>query len=231
MISNHINAFLSTALGGLIFQYAAKSIKSFFRYLNGYNKDEKFLVNTLKIKPILLRVSPFKYKINTKPYSKISRRFNRTFGIMFLSFSAISFFWTTNLLLTSPIQWVTITHHETNESFWINPGMAKNTPTQKAWSISPETCNTPSALAKITAIKEGTKKDICSYFSSKIENKKIDIKVTKNISMVFFFSAILYLGTGWGIYMGSGMLADVFINKRIAHFNEKEFENSYQYLT
>ena len=65
-----INAFLATAIGGLIFKWLAGGVSSFWSWLNKIHPEEDFLVSTIGLAKPIIRLSLCKYKVSTKPHGK-----------------------------------------------------------------------------------------------------------------------------------------------------------------
>ncbi|EPA0058348.1 DUF6216 family protein [Enterobacter cloacae] len=226
-----INAFLATAIGGIIFKWLAGGVSSFWLWLNKSHPDEDFLVSKISIAKPLIRLSLCKYKQSTKPYTKHNKIFLAIFGSVVIVISIIGLYQFTNIVQQGPIQWIDYKHKETNDSFWIKVNEAKNKPNKPEWNISPDICLDSKSLAKITFIKQATKDFICSYMLDPKKKEALNKAANKNALGLMVLIPIAYLTLLFFFMLGSAMFIDLYINKKITKFNNSEIERSYQYLT
>uniref|UniRef100_UPI003AF1D3B9 DUF6216 family protein n=1 Tax=Kluyvera georgiana TaxID=73098 RepID=UPI003AF1D3B9 len=175
-----INAFLATAIGGLIFKWLAGGVSSFWSWLNKTYPEEDFLVSNMGISKPLIRLSLCKYKLSTRPNTKSNKVSTSIFGYAIIVIALIGFYQFTNAIIHDPILWIDYKHKETKDSFWIKQEEAKNQPSSAKWSISPDTCNNKNALDKITAIKPKTKDFICGYMLEPKKKDELSQAVNKN---------------------------------------------------
>ncbi|SFU18937.1 hypothetical protein SAMN05192562_1103 [Kosakonia arachidis] len=226
-----INAFLATAIGGLIFKWLAGGVSSFWSWLNKSHSEEDFLVSNIGITKPLIRLSFCRYKLSTKPHTKFNKAFLTIFGSTIIFTFLIGFYHFTDIVIRGPIQWIDYTHKETKDSFWIKQEEARNQPNAPTWSISPDTCINKSALDKITSIKPETKEFICGYMLDPKKKDELSKAANKNSLGLMTLIPIVYLSLLFLFMMGEAMFIDLYINKKIAAFNKSEIEKSYQYLT
>nr|WP_315301653.1 DUF6216 family protein [Raoultella terrigena] len=226
-----LNAFLATAIGGLIFKWLAGGVSSFWSWLNKTSPEEEFLVSTIGIKKPIIRLSLCKYKLSTKPHIKRDKIAYSTFGTIIVVIFAIGFYHFTNLIDKNPIYWIDFTYKETKDSFWIKPEEAKNRPNTATWDITPDTCNDKKQLDKIKPIKPETKKFICDYMLDPLKKDELLKETNKNSLALMVVIPIAYLSLLCFFMLGVAMFIDLYINKKITNFNKLEIAKSYQYLT
>lgn len=226
-----INAFLATAIGGLIFKWLAGGVSSFWLWLNKTHPEEDFLVSKIGIAKPLIRLSLCKYKQSTKPHTKHNKIFLNIFGLVVIAISTVGLYQFTKIVSQGPIQWIDYKHQETHDSFWIRVNKAKNKPSKPQWNISPDTCLDVNSLAKISSIKPATKDFICSYMLEPKKKDELNKAVNKNALSLMVLIPIAYLTLLFFLMLGSAIFIDLYINKRITRFNISETEKSYQYLT
>jgi len=226
-----INAFLATAIGGLIFKWLAGGVSSFWLWLNKTHPEEDFLVSKIGIAKPLIRLSLCKYKQSTKSHTKHNKIFLNMFGLVVIAISTVGLYQFTNIVSQGPIQWIDYKYKETHDSFWIRVNEAKNKPSKPQWNISPDTCLDVNALAKNNYIKPATKDFICSYMLQSKKKDELNKAVNKNALSLMVLIPIVYLTLLFCFMLGSAIFIDLYINKKIAKFNSEEIERSYQYLT
>lgn len=188
-----INAFLATAIGGLIFKWLAGGVSSFWLWLNKTHPEEDFLVSKIGIAKPLIRLGLCKYKQSTKPHTKPNKIFLNIFGLVVIAISTVGLYQFTNIVYQGPIQWIDYKHKETHDSFWIRVNEAKNKPSNPQWNISPDTCLDVNALAKINHIKPPTKDFICSYMLESKKKDELNKAVNKNALSLMVLIPIAYL--------------------------------------
>lgn len=226
-----VNAFLATAIGGLLFKWLAGVVKTIWQWLNKTYPEEIFITENLNISPRLIRMSYCKYSKNIKGKTKRANCVQASFGAFFMVISLVCIFSYYNFVLKNPIQWIGYTDAVTNDNILIKPGEARNPGDVIIWRITPETCLMPSEINAITAIKEHTKDFICQYMLL-TENKDYLAKVLqKNSVAMMAMSTIIILSIIYIFSLGSGMIIDVYITKRIMDFNKKEEETILKYIT
>lgn len=226
-----INAFLATAIGGLIFKWLAGGVSSFWSWLNKTYPEEYFLVSKMGISKPLIRLSLCKYKLSTKPNTKSNKVFTTIFGSAIMGLSLIGFYTFTNAIIQAPIQWIDYKHKETKDSFWIKQEEAKNRPNTETWNISPDTCISKDALDKITSIKPKTKDFICGYMLDPKKKEELSEVINKNPLGFMVIIPIFYLSLLFIFMLGIALFIDLYIKNKITTFNKLEIEKSYQYLT
>lgn len=226
-----VNAFLATAIGGLIFKWLASGVSSIWIWLNKPYPEEDFLRSNLEIPNSIIRLSFCRYKISTKTHTNSNKIFLAIFGTLFISLSSIGFYNITNIIENAPIQWIDYTHKETKDSFWIKPGEAKNQPNHPSWSISPNTCINKNSLDKIISIKPETIDFICEFMLDAQKKDELSKETNKNLFGLMIFISIAYLSLFFCFMLGVAMFIDLYINKKITVFNKSEIERSHQYLT
>lgn len=226
-----INAFLATAIGGLIFKWLAGGVSSFCAWLNKSHPEEDFLVSNIGIKKPLIRLSFCKYKLSTKPHKKHNKIFQLSFGMIIVTLTSIGFYQFTNIIAHGPIQWIDYKYKETQDSFWIKQDEAINQPGTPNWTITPDTCINKQKLDEITPIKPETKEFICGYMLDPQKKEKLSKVTNKNSLGLMIIIPIAYLSLLFVFMLGVAMFIDLYINKKITEFNKIEAEKSYQYLT
>lgn len=226
-----VNAFLATAIGGLIFKWLASGISSLISWLNKSYPEEDFLVTKLGIPTFMIRLSHCKYKLNTKPYAKKHKISLTALGIIVITISVIFLYKTTDMVIKEPITWLSVTLKETNESFLIKPGDAENKSQGVKWHITPETCLNKNEIKKITLLTESTKELICRYMLSSDKKHELSKESSKNTFILMVSIPILILAIFSFFMLGVGVFIDLYINSKITKFNESEIEKSYLYLT
>lgn len=231
MLITQLNAFLATAIGGFIFTLLAGIIKHLYSWLNSVKKGEEFLVEELDLNPALIRLSVSNNKRNTKIYSPLEKTIFFGLGTLLIAI-AIGIVWLSFSIFTNDnLYQVKEDYAKTHDTFIIRSGLAKNTGNNKEWEITLETCNHPDLLDKVNSIKGETKGYICQILSDENKDGALPLRLTKIIWANIAFATVLLLSGLWMLFFGSGALIDVYINKKIAQFNKKEIEKSYQYLT
>ncbi len=226
-----INAFLATAIGGLIFKWLAGGVSSFWAWLNTTNSEEDFLVSNMGIAKPLIRLSLCKYKLSTKPHTKFNKIFLTCFGILIISISSIGFYQFTTIVKHGPIQWIDYTLKETKDSFWLKQEEARSQPNAPAWIISPDICINKTELDKITSLKSETKEFICGYMLDPRKKDELSKAINKNSIGLMTLIPIVYLSLLFFFMLGSAIFIDLYITKKITIFNKSEIEKSYEYLT
>lgn len=226
-----INAFLATAIGGLIFKWLAGGVSSFWAWLNKSHPEEDFLVSKIGITKPVIRLSFCKYKRNTKPHTKNNKIFLTIFGSIVIALSAIGFYQFTKLVIQGPVQWIDFKYKETGDSLWIRQDEARNKPNSPKWNISPDTCLNQKALDKITSIKPKTIEFICGYMLDPKRREELGVAANKNSLGLMVMIPIAYLSLLFFFMLGTAMFIDLYINAKITLFNKSEAEKSYQYLT
>ncbi len=226
-----INAFLATAIGGLIFKWLAGGVSSFWSWLNKIHPEEDFLVSTIGLAKPIIRLSLCKYKVSTKPHGKREKITLTTLGIIVIAIPLIGFYQFTKIITVEPIYWISHTHKETNDSFWIKPGAATSPPDTPAWDITPETCIDKNKLDKITLIKPETKLFICSYMLNPQKKDELSKETNKNSLALIVITPIIYLSLLCFTMLGVAMFIDLYINRKITKLNKLEIKKSYEYLT
>ncbi|EOC6084137.1 DUF6216 family protein [Escherichia coli] len=226
-----INAFLATAIGGLIFKWLAGGITSFWLWLNKSYPEEEFLSSKIGIAKPIIRLSLCRYKLNTKPHNNRDKVVLSILGLIVFAIALTGFYQFTHLIIKEPINWISLTHPETKDSFWMKPGLAKNRPDANEWIITPEVCLNKARLAAISSIKPLTKDFICSYMLSSEKKNELLQEANKNTFALMIIIPIVYLGILFFFMLGVGMFIDLFINAKITKFLKSEIERSYQYLT
>ena len=226
-----LDAFLATAIGGLIFKWLAGGISSLISWLNKLYPEEDFLVSKLGISTFMIRISYCKYKLSTKAYTKSNKVTLMVFGIVVITLSLIGFYKFTDLIIKEPITRISVTLKETGDSFWIKPESAENNPGVIKWTITPDICLNKSEINKISSIKEGTKKVICEYMLSNDKKAELSKESSKNTFYLLTAIPIVLLAIFSFFMLGVGMFIDLYINKKITDYHESEIQKSYQYLT
>lgn len=224
-----VNAFLATAIGGLIFKWLASAVTSIWSWLNKSYPEEEFLVSRLGIKKPEIRLTFCKYKINTKPNTRNAKIFLSVFGTIVVSLSITGMVLFTKLLISSPIYWVEVTHNST--TFWLKPSEAKSRPGDKQWTITPELCSQSERLKKIESLTPETKNYICGYMTNPTQKKELLKAIDKNSLGIFVATPVVYLAILYFLLLGAAAFFDLHINHKITMFNKSEFEKSYEYLT
>lgn len=226
-----INAFLATAIGGVIFKWLAGGVTSLWSWLNKSHPEEDFLASTIGIAKPIIRLSLCKYKLSTKPHVKRDKIVLSTLGAIIIAIPSIGFYQFTKIITTEPIYWISLTHKETKDSFWIKPEEAKSRPNAPAWDITPDTCINKNQLNKITSIKPETKEFICSYMLDTQKKDELSKNTNKNAIALIVATPIIYLSLLCFFMLGVAMFIDLFINRKITDFNKLEIKKSYEYLT
>lgn len=226
-----INAFLATAIGGLIFKWLAGGVSSFWLWLNKTHPEEDFLVSKMGISKPLIRLSLCRYKLSTKPHTKSNKISLIIFGTVVIAISFFCFYRFTEVVSRGPIQWIDYKYKETKDSFWLKQEEARSLPNTPNWNISPDTCTNQDELKKITLIKPKTKEFICGYMLDSKKKDELSKAVNKNALSLMILIPIVYLSLIFLFMLGSAMFIDLYINKKITKFNTLEIEKSYQYLT
>lgn len=226
-----INAFLATAIGGLIFKWLAGGVSTFWAWLNKSHPEEDFLVSKIGIEKPLIRLSFCKYKLSTKPHTKNNKIFLTIFGSIVLAISFTGFYQFTKIVDQGPIQWIDFKYKDTNDSFWIRQDEARSKPNVTEWNISPDTCINKNSLDKIISIKPATKEFICNYMLDPERRDELGKAANKNALGLMVLIPIAYLTLLFFMMLGTAMFIDLYINHKITVFIRSEQDRSYQYLT
>ncbi|MGD8163410.1 hypothetical protein [Pantoea sp. FN0307] len=121
-----LNAFLATAIGGIIFKWLAGAIKSCWSWLNKTHPEEQFLIDDLNFSAPTIRITYCKYKKNTRAKTTSSKYTQIILGGFIILVCLIFFYSFAKILINGPIQWVDFKHKTTQDKIWIKPGEAKN---------------------------------------------------------------------------------------------------------
>lgn len=228
---NKINAFLATAVGGLIFKWLAGTVKSIWAWLNKIHPEEQFLVDELGLKKYYIRLSYARYKINSKEYTKKQKNIIKTFGISviltcaFLSSIFIYF------LNTKPITWLEYSNKDTHQTAWLRPDMAKSPNKNAQWEITTDTCVNSHAMERIIEVTPEDKDTLCKLILDPGKRAEISKIIDKNFLAVMVALPIICLSLLFFLSLGIGVFIEININKKIAAHNKKESDKSYLYLT
>jgi len=226
-----VNAFLATAVGGLIFKWLASAVKSCWSWLNRTYPDEKFLIDEIGIKKTTIRLSHFKYKMNTKKYSKKEIIILATYGITIIIISLSLALYFAQYLIKNPINWLSYHDRETQDSFLIQPERAINTPNEKKWEITSDTCLSGNISKKPTNLSEKSLGIICDNLLLSENREAIKREINNNRIATMVLIPTVLLSIIFFLSIGIGVFINIYINKKIELFNKREREKSYQYLT
>jgi len=228
---NKINVFLATAVGGLIFKWLAGAVRSCWSWLNKIHPEEQFLVDILGVKKHHIRLSYVKYKISTKEYTHKQKSILKALGtcIILISITFTTAF--TYFLITKPINWLEYTNNKTHKIIWLQPDMAISASNTERWKITSDACLSSRTMDKITQIAQQDKETICGYILNPETQTEIKKAIEKNSLAVMIVSSIIFLTLLFFLSLGIGQFLDIKINKKIAEYNKKENDKSYQYLT
>lgn len=228
---NKINAFLATAIGGLIFKWLAGAVKSTWSWLNKIHPEEQFLVDELGIKKHHIRLSYTKYKRSTKEHTHKQSLVIKAFGLCVILISLAFAFAYFYFLITKPIYWIEYEYNVTNETVWLRPGIAKNPQGSPYWRINSDTCINSKAMERITTISPKTKEMVCNYIFDPQSQIDIAKAIDKNSVAIMVVTPIVLLSLVFFLSLGIGVFIELRITQKISEYNKKELAKSYQYLT
>lgn len=226
-----LNAFLATAVGGIIFKWLAGAVKTCYQWLHKVHPEEKFLIDDLNISAPLIRITYCRYKKNIKKHTNGSILFQKIFGALVIAVSFLLLFIFLQFIFKTPIKWIDFTHSNTKDEVWIKSDEAKNPSIKNIWRITPDLCLNKKSIERIESIKPETKSFICDYML--IPDKKEELRdlVNKNFLLMMVISPVVIFTLIFFISLGLGALVDIYIVNKITKYNDQQSVNSYQYLT
>lgn len=226
-----LNAFLATALGGIMLQWLVSTIKALWNWMHKVYPEENFLVDELGISAPLIRFSYCKYKKNIKPKTGRELSAQIKWGIAITIFFFICFLWFAHLFNNFPVRSMEVTMHSSQDTIWIRPGEAKNPQNSNVWSLTPESCKDSNKLNKIKSIEESTKETICDYMLIPEKKERLEEFNSQNYFFVILLIVVLFPSLFYLMSVGVAMVINASITKRIFDYNERELSKIEYYIT
>lgn len=226
----NLNTFLATAIGGIMLKWLAGCVKAIWIRLHKVYPEEKFLVDELKISAPLIRMSYCKYRKNLKERSTSLNRTQTVVGILIATAFFFIFIWAILLLKDVSVDGIETKLKDTQERLWIKPGEARNIRGNPEWLITPDVCKSAEEMKKITTIKPQTKELICKYMLEPKMKDKLKKLASQNFYLLIVFLPTFYFALLYLASLGTAMVIDVYIMKKISTYNKDEIRKSYQFL-
>jgi len=213
-----LNAFLASATG----IYLVKALMFIFRkikyWLTTFREDQRFLIDDIKIKPWVLRLSHSRYNLNSKKLGPIPAIILTACGL-FLSISSICLIIIISIqIIYKPIFWLEMKGHDKVSSYWISRDEATSTPFTKTWYINKDICEIDKELAKIKSINKETKNEICTNLLSKADTLYISKTITSKIYKKLIAFPIIIALIFYAMTFSISIFLDFYVCKKIANY-------------